>query len=105
MHINLNRSSNISLSRQIYQYIADRIASGLLEKGSRLLSIKNLSKILKVSLVTVFKSYSMLEKDNLIVTIQGKCTYVQSKAKDNKKISNDYSTFFDWQLSITDNLP
>lgn len=33
--IDINRNTTISLSKQIYQSIADRISSGLLEKGSR----------------------------------------------------------------------
>ena len=105
MHIDLNRSTNISLSRQIYQSIADRIASGLIEKGTRLPSVRSLSKTLKVSLVTVVKAYSLLEKDNLIVTIQGKGTYVQSEDMINKKNPDNDSTSLDWQLSITDHLP
>lgn len=105
MHIDLNRITNISLSRQIYQSIADRIASGLIEKGTRLPSVRSLSKTLKVSLVTVVKAYSMLEKDNLILTIQGKGTYVQSEDMINKKNPDNDSTSLDWQLSITDHLP
>lgn len=105
MHIDLNRSSNISLSRQIYQSVADRIASGLIEKGTRLPSVRSFSKTLKVSLVTVVKAYSILEKDNLIVTIQGKGTYVKSEDVINKKSDDDDSNSLDWQLSIADHLP
>lgn len=105
MHIELNRSSNTTLSKQIYQSIADRIASDLIERGSRLPSVRSLSKALKVSLVTVVKAYSMLEKDNLIVTIQGKGTYVQSKVIIDKENTNDEYSSFDWQLSIVDHLP
>ena len=61
--IDLNRNTTISLSKQIYQSIADRISSGLLEKGSRLPSVRSLSKSLNVSMVTVSKAYSMLADD------------------------------------------
>lgn len=105
MHIDLDRSSNIPLSKQIYQSIADRIVSGLLEEGTRLPSVRSLAKTIKVSLVTVVKAYSLLESDNLIVTIQGKGTYVQSKNIINKKTPEEDLTSLDWQLSISDHLP
>lgn len=106
MKIDLNRNTNISLSKQIYQSIADRISSGLIEKGSKLPSVRSLSKTLKVSLVTVVKAYSMLEKDNLIATIQGKGSYVQSEENMISNKTSDVSSFsLDWQLSITDHLP
>lgn len=105
MQIDLNRNTNISLSKQIYQSIADRISSGLIKKGSKLPSVRSLSKALNVSLVTVVKAYSMLEKDNFITTIQGKGTYVPSeKIIRNENIDID-SISLDWQLSITDHLP
>ena len=105
MDIDLDRNNNISLSRQIYQSIADRITSGLIEKGAKLPSVRSLSKTLKVSLVTVVKAYSMLEKDNFIVTLQGKGTYVQSEALFNDKNPDIDLTSLDWQLSIGDRLP
>lgn len=105
MYIDLNRDSNIPLSVQIYQSISDRISSGLIEKGSKLPSVRSLSKTLKVSLVTAVKAYSLLEKDNFIVTIQGKGTYVQSEDVVNNNNPENDSTSLDWQLSITDHLP
>ena len=105
MHIELNRQSKIPLSRQIYQSISDRISSGLIVKGSKLPSVRDLSKALKVSLVTVWKSYSMLQKDNIITTITGKGSY----AKDNNPIDIFYcaddSTSLAWQQTINDYLP
>jgi DNA-binding transcriptional MocR family regulator len=105
MKIDLNRNTNISLPKQIYQSIADRISSGLIEESSKLPSVRSLSKALKVSMVTVVKAYSMLEEDNFISTIQGKGTFVQSeKIMNNKDHDNDLISL-DWQLSITDHLP
>lgn len=105
LQIDLNRNTNISLSKQIYQSIADRISSGFLDKGSRLPSVRSLSKTLNVSMVTVSKAYSMLAEDNIISTIQGKGTYVQTE---NRKIHKNHdvnSTSLNWQLSIPDHLP
>lgn len=104
--IELNRCTNISLSKQIYRGIADRVSSGLLEQGVKLPSIRNLAKALNVSMVTVSKAYFMLADDNIIETIQGKGTYVQVKNINNNE--NRYrkkENVFDWQLAIPDQLP
>lgn len=103
--IDLNRNTTISLSKQIYQSIADRISSGLLEKGSRLPSVRSLSKSLNVSMVTVSKAYSMLADDHIISTIQGKGTYVQTEKITNHKAHESDLISLNWQLSIPDRLP
>ena len=103
--IDLNRNTNISLPKQIYQSIADRISSGLIEKGSNLPSVRSLSKNTKCSMVTVSKAYSMLADDNIISTIQGKGTYVQTEKIMNNKGHDTDLTSLNWQLSIPDHLP
>jgi len=103
--IDLNRNTNISLSKQIYQSIADRISSGLLKKGSRLPSVRSLSKTLNVSMVTVSKAYAMLADDNIISTIQGKGTFVQTEEIRNHNDHDTDLTSLNWQLSIPDHLP
>lgn len=104
MNIHLDRQSTVPLAKQIYQAVVDRIESGLLDKSGKLPSVRVLSKTLKVSLVTVVKAYSFLERDFFIVKIQGKGTYVREKksvAEENLAGSNP----LDWQLSLSDYLP
>ncbi|GAB6110078.1 MocR-like pyridoxine biosynthesis transcription factor PdxR [Fusibacter bizertensis] len=103
--IDLHRNNTVSLSKQIYQSIADRISSGLLAKGARLPSVRSLSKTLNVSMVTVSKAYAMLADDHIISTIQGKGTYVQSDKLTNRKDHDTDLTSFNWQLYIPDHLP
>jgi len=103
--IDLNRNTNISLSKQIYQSIADRISSGLIEKGSRLPSVRSLSKTLNVSMITVSKAYAMLADDHIISTIQGKGTFVQTEKITNHNDHDTDLTSLNWQLSIPDRLP
>lgn len=76
MKIELNRKTNIPLSKQIYQEIADRILSGYFPSGTRLPSIRKLAKELGVSPVTVTEAFHLLSQDQLITTIQGKGTFV-----------------------------
>lgn len=105
MKIVLNRKSDISLSQQIHDHIADRIRSNLLKENSPLPSIRNLAKKCNVSMMTANKAYETLEKEGLITRIQGKGTFVQKKT--NKALSGleEQSPSFNWQLTISDYLP
>lgn len=81
MKIELNRQAKVSLSKQIYQEIADRILSGYFSKESRLPSVRNLAKELEVSPVTVLQAFELLTENNLITRIQGKGTFVNDIAE------------------------
>lgn len=103
VQIDIQRNRKESLSKQIYQSIVDRIRSGLLEKGSKLPSVRSLSKQLEVSLVTAVKAYKQLEQDGFATSIQGKGTFVKAKISEKKKVETTPS--YDWQLSLQDYLP
>ncbi|MDY7433765.1 PLP-dependent aminotransferase family protein [Bacillus sp. V26] len=103
MRIDIQRNRGESLSKQIYQSIVDRIRSGLLEEGSKLPSVRSLSKQLEVSLVTAVKAYKQLEQDGFATSIQGKGTFVKAKISEKKKVEAIPS--YDWQLSLQDYLP
>ncbi|MGN4128200.1 PLP-dependent aminotransferase family protein [Lysinibacillus sphaericus] len=104
MHIEIQRNSETSLSKQIFLSIVDHIRSGLIPQGSQLPSVRELSKELEVSFVTVVKAYKELEKGNFITSIQGKGTFVNTEETEIEEIKNDYLPF-NWQLSIQDYLP
>lgn len=104
MQIDIQRNVEISLSKQIYQSIIDRIRSGLLQEGVQLPSVRDLSKQLGVSLVTVVKAYQELEKEGFITSIQGRGTFV--KVKKSEEVDKKEETLsYDWQLSVQDYLP
>lgn len=103
VQIDIQRNKGESLSKQIYQSIVDRIRSGLLEEGSKLPSVRSLSKQLEVSLVTAVKAYKQLEQDGFATSIQGKGTFVKAKISEKKKVEAIPS--YDWQLSLQDYLP
>ncbi|MEH6942205.1 PLP-dependent aminotransferase family protein [Bacillus sp. JJ722] len=102
MQIVLNRNSTITLIQQIHESISDRIRSGILEIGSQLPSIRELAKQLGVSMVTVSKAYTLLEREGLITRIRGKGTFVYRETGNvNTEDDNPYA----WQLTIDDYLP
>lgn len=102
MQIKVNRQLPVSLARQIYQVIVDRIQSDLLEEGVRLPSVRTLAKQSGVSLMTVVQAYDQLEEDGFIQRVQGRGTFVQRKQIVEK---NKHESSYDWQLSIPDYLP
>ena len=64
----------------IYEQIIDNIKKAILEnelKENEILpSVRNLSKDLRISFLTVKKSYDELEKQGFIKTVQGKGSFV-----------------------------
>ncbi|MGE6632424.1 PLP-dependent aminotransferase family protein [Bacillus sp. NPDC077027] len=105
MHIDIHRHSDNSLSNQIYYSIIDHIQSGLLQRGDRLPTVRNLAKQLDVSLVTVAKAYTKLKDDEYLTAVQGKGTFV-AEIYERQDDTAEFSTpSFDWQLSIPDYLP
>ncbi|GIP31943.1 PLP-dependent aminotransferase family protein [Paenibacillus sp. J2TS4] len=89
MKIELNRSSQVPLAQQIHQALADRILSGYFPKGSRLPSVRQLTRMLKVSPVTVSHALDLLEANKLITRIQGKGTFVYEERPKEDKPDDD----------------
>lgn len=104
MHIEIQRNADISLTKQIYHSILDHIRSDLLEEDLRLPSVRELSKQLGVSLVTVVKAYQNLEHEGFIISVQGKGTFIR-KSKIVKAETEEGTLSYDWQLSVQDYLP
>lgn len=104
MHIEIQRNADISLTKQIYHSILDHIRSDLLEEELQLPSVRQLSKQLGVSLVTVVKAYQKLEHEGYITSVQGKGTFIK-KTKMEETERKDKTSSYDWQLSVQDYLP
>ncbi|MEK3901612.1 MocR-like pyridoxine biosynthesis transcription factor PdxR [Paenibacillus sp. FSL R7-0179] len=99
MHIDLLRSGDKPLPRQISETIAQRITSGLLQPGTRLPSVRGLSSSLKVSQVTVSKAYADLELRGHILCSQGKGCYVAERDRSRQGAEGR------WQDGYDDYLP
>lgn len=65
---------------QITEQIRRRIAVGDWAPGHELPSIRALAAATRVSVITVKRAYSDLERDGVIVTRQGKGTFVAERA-------------------------
>lgn len=74
--IELQRQCEITLTRQIYQILRDRITDGRIKPGETLPSTRELAKQLVVSRNTVCEAYEMLLVEGFIISRQGSPTRV-----------------------------
>lgn len=74
--IELQRQSEVSLSRQIYQAFREQISLSRLKQGEALPSTRELAKQLRVSRSTVCEAYEMLLSEGFIFSRQGAPTRV-----------------------------
>ncbi|MGE4571318.1 MAG: GntR family transcriptional regulator [Candidatus Izemoplasmatales bacterium] len=84
---------NFQSSKPIYQQLYDQIASQIINqdlvKDTKLPSIRTAAKELRVSIITIKKTWEMLENDNFIYTIAGKGAYVQDIKPSKLSIKKD----------------
>ena len=78
MHILINHSSMVPIYEQVADQVKKNIISGERKEGQVLPSVRALSSQLRISALTVKKSYDRLEDEGFVVTVQGKGTYVST---------------------------
>lgn len=78
MKLIINHSSMQPIYEQILGQIKELIIHGELLEGTALPSVRTLAKELRVSALTVKKSYDALEQEGFIITVHGKGSYVSS---------------------------
>lgn len=76
MKLMINHSSMQPIYDQIAQQIKGKIMKGELQADTALPSVRTLAKELKVSALTVKKSYDTLEQEGFINTVHGKGSFV-----------------------------
>ena len=76
MHLIISNSSSVPIYEQIKEQIIEQIMNDELKEDEMLPSIRNLSKDIRISLMTIKKAYDQLESDGYIVSIAGKGTFV-----------------------------
>lgn len=81
MNIIINNSSMQPIYEQIIDQIKAMIVSGELKENDNLPSVRSLAKELKISALTVKKAYDNLEKDDFIITVHGKGSYISGANK------------------------
>ena len=76
MQIVIKNSSMVPVYEQLIDNIKQEIISGELKEGDALPSVRKLANDLKISALTVKKSYDRLEEEGFIVTVHGKGSFV-----------------------------
>ncbi len=76
MKIIINNSSMQPLYDQIAEQIKCGVMQGTLKEGENLPSVRALAKELRISALTVKKSYDILEQEGFIVTVHGKGSFI-----------------------------
>ena len=79
--ISLSDATGVPYYRQVVDQIAELIRSGQLQPASRLPSVRDLSRELLISLITVRRAYSDLEAAGLILRRQGQGTFVADEVE------------------------
>ena len=82
MEIFINNHASIPIYEQISSQIKALIRNGELKAGEALPSIRGLAKSLHISVLTVQKSYDVLQKDGFIETTAGKGCFVSAQNQD-----------------------
>lgn len=101
MHIILNNSSMIPIYEQIVDQVKNQIIRGEISENEALPSVRALSAELKISALTVKKSYDRLEKEGFVVTVHGKGTFVAATDKElavearRKAVEDDFTNAID----------
>lgn len=78
MKLIINHSSMQPIYEQISGQIKEKIMHGEMKEGEILPSVRTLAKELRVSALTVKKSYDALEQEGFITTVHGKGSFVSS---------------------------
>lgn len=79
--MNVSQSTGVPYWRQIRDQLASRIRAGELPPGAPLPSVRQLAADLLVSVITVRKAYDELEAAGLIVSRQGRGSFVAEGAR------------------------
>lgn len=78
MFVPIQPSSGVPLAQQIVQGVKYLVASGRLEPGDRIPTVRELAKELQVNPATVVRAYDGLAQEGVIFKRQGKGTFVRA---------------------------
>ncbi|EAE3665625.1 GntR family transcriptional regulator [Listeria monocytogenes] len=75
----INTKSQLPIYEQIVQKIKEQVVKGILREGEKILSIREFASIIGVNPNTVSKAYQELERQEVIVTVKGKGTFIANQ--------------------------
>ncbi|MCV2232888.1 GntR family transcriptional regulator [Paracholeplasma manati] len=78
--IQISMGSQIPIYQQLYDLISAQIIHGDLKPDEALPSIRVIAKDLRISIITVKKTWEMLESNGYIYTVVGKGSYVKNNS-------------------------
>jgi GntR family transcriptional regulator len=74
------------LYKQVTDQVKDAVASGTLKPETKLPSIREMSKELKISIITIKRAYADLEREGYIITRAGMGSFVADVNKDTLRL-------------------
>ncbi|EAD1189923.1 GntR family transcriptional regulator [Listeria monocytogenes] len=75
----INTKSRLPIYEQIVQKIKEQVVKGILQEGEKILSIREFASRIGVNPNTVSKAYQELERQEVIVTVKGKGTFIANQ--------------------------
>ena len=78
MNILISTLSQTPIYEQIQNQIKEMVLTGMLKSDEQLPSIRLMAKDLKVGIITVKRAYEELEKEGIVVNLQGRGCFVAS---------------------------
>jgi len=80
-NIVISTTSQKPIYQQLYNQLSSQILSGDLQSNTLLPSIRVTAKELRVSIITIKKTWELLERDGYIDTVAGKGSYVKKNSQ------------------------
>ncbi len=81
MFFDINTQNGVPVYEQVFRQIAFAIASGGIETGELVPSVRNMARELAINPNTVAKAYRMLQEEGVVEPLPGSGLAVTSKAK------------------------
>jgi GntR family transcriptional regulator len=82
--IDIDVTSSTPIYVQIVNSIKEGILKGVFEPGEKLPSVRDMAKMMTLNPNTVQKAYKELEREKVVVTIQGRGTFISEEYKPRK---------------------
>ena len=80
-NIIVRNTSQTPIYQQLYDQISSQIIKGELKADEPLPSMRVFAKEIRVSIITIKKTWEILERNGFIYTIKGKGSYVKENTK------------------------
>lgn len=81
LKMKIDRESGVPIYIQVKNYIIDDVKNGILKIGDKLPTERELSQRLKVSRNTISAAYNLLEQEGVLISYQGRGTFVAKEDK------------------------